>query len=594
MELTELVIKFQAGDEAAFEALYEGSYKKVYYFLLNMTKSPEYAQDIAQETFLEMYKSLGTLKNPEAFSPWLMQIASNKAKRYMQKTNAQPVLLTQEQEELYESTPDPKEELLPESLVQDSESRKLLMNIINGLPDTQRESVMMFYFSEMPVEKIAEIMGCSEGTVKSRLNYARQKLKTGILTLEEKEGIRLHGLVPVALLLSKAAEEMPDVSAFMPSWQTISTAATGVAAGAAGAAGAGSRAVKGGIFASIKAKIVASVAAVAVIAGAGTVIANLPEEIHLDNPELEYNIRVLVDKPEGKLTVKDVENIEMLVIYNGGIDDNFGAHGMEDRLNPAKGTKALLSLKDISKLPRLRTLKFADEQERLLYDIEVCENIENFFYFNYDVQDFHLKDFSVLDKFPNLQYVRLGASANSDTSYLKNCEQLRILGIKYVGQEDYDVTLDISGLNKLQLFNCFSFNVSDIKLIYSGTYPELRVLEFPGINLGNLEFLYAAPNLEYLELGSAAPYAMDFVGSLTKLRAMRLFIFNEGDVYDFAPLENCKSLEAISYDGALAELQYINIPQGVKCYKEDYMAFEEEPAMQIRNEIMEEVYNLLR
>ena len=72
------------------------------------------------------------------------------------------------------------EEFIPEAVLVDREKQRLLAEILDNLSTEQKLSVQYFYYEEMSVNEIAELMGCSTGTVKSRLNYARKSIKSSV------------------------------------------------------------------------------------------------------------------------------------------------------------------------------------------------------------------------------------------------------------------------------------------------------------------------------------------------------------------------------------------------------------------------------
>ena len=75
------------------------------------------------------------------------------------------------------------EETVPETVLEKSETQELIRDVIDGLPDEQRMCVLMHYFHEMKTREIADALGVSEGTVKSRLNYARKSIKTCMIRI---------------------------------------------------------------------------------------------------------------------------------------------------------------------------------------------------------------------------------------------------------------------------------------------------------------------------------------------------------------------------------------------------------------------------
>ncbi len=281
-----VIRRAQAGDNEALSQLYQSYYKRVYYLTLKLTKNPEDAEDVAQETFIAAFNSLAKLQNPEAFESWLFQIAANRSRNQLRK-NAHPVDLPEDEDgrTMLDDMPDPNEALIPEAVTQNAEQKRLVMQIIDDLPQQQRECVLLFYYSELTVKQIAHSLGCSEGTVKSRLNYARQKIKEGVEHLEKRDGIRLHSLAPIGLLFlfdfrsSAAATVIPALGgAAAAAGGTAVAVGTGSAATAAAgagstatAAGAAAAVVKTGVTSAFKVRLAAGITAAAVLVGGGGV-----------------------------------------------------------------------------------------------------------------------------------------------------------------------------------------------------------------------------------------------------------------------------------------------------------------------------------
>ena len=89
----------------------------------------------------------------------------------------------------------------PEDIVADKEVTGILTNMINKLPREQRITIFMFYYEELSVKEIAEIMDCSEATVRSRINYARKALRKQVDELENK-GIKLRCIAILPFLFT--------------------------------------------------------------------------------------------------------------------------------------------------------------------------------------------------------------------------------------------------------------------------------------------------------------------------------------------------------------------------------------------------------
>ena len=82
---------------------------------------------------------------------------------------------------MLQNIPETKEDFLPEAYADSKEQARLIMKIVDSLPDMQRISVALYYYSQRPIREIAEIMDVKENTVKSRLNYARKQIKARLM-----------------------------------------------------------------------------------------------------------------------------------------------------------------------------------------------------------------------------------------------------------------------------------------------------------------------------------------------------------------------------------------------------------------------------
>ncbi|WP_270566687.1 sigma-70 family RNA polymerase sigma factor [Clostridium beijerinckii] len=201
-ELAYYVEKLQMGNISAFEVIYNETNNQVYNLLYSYTKNQETSFDLMQETYLTVNSKIGTLKDPYAAKSWINRIAINKANRFFEK-NKKEVLLSEEGQELFENQFEEDEEFLPQEILDSKEKQKIIKDIIDNLPLEQKTAVYLYYFDELSLSEIAEDMECSEGTIKSRLNYARKKIKVEVDTWE-KNGTKLYGTgVPLLLLLLK-------------------------------------------------------------------------------------------------------------------------------------------------------------------------------------------------------------------------------------------------------------------------------------------------------------------------------------------------------------------------------------------------------
>lgn len=268
--IKELVLSAKNGNKKAFDKLYELTHNDVWYNCLSLLKDEENAKDIMQETYITAFLKLDTLNDEQKFCGWITSIAVNKCKNKLKgKVEYQiddEVLITEaETDEL----------MLPEEYITKTEKRKVLLQIMEDtLSFNQYQTVLMFYFDEMSISEIAQGLEISEGTVKSRLNSSRAKMKTAIEDYENKSGDRLHGVVVVPFFTTIFKEEakslaVPNITIKLPNGQTLATSATkGFATGAKSTV---SSIVKATATATVKTKVIAIVCGATILAGTSAV-----------------------------------------------------------------------------------------------------------------------------------------------------------------------------------------------------------------------------------------------------------------------------------------------------------------------------------
>lgn len=203
-ELAELVAAARTGDQEAVSALYEKTYSKVFYTVRSMIKDQDAVFDIVQDTYIKAFAHLDSFQGDTKFLPWVRQIAANTARDWLKKKR--PMLFTElgsgegQDTAMEELLPDERSENLPDQVIDQEETKRLIREIIEELPEDQRAAIGMFYYGEMSVKEIADAMGVSESAVKSRLMYGRKKIEKKVLELE-KQGTKLYGLAPIPFLL---------------------------------------------------------------------------------------------------------------------------------------------------------------------------------------------------------------------------------------------------------------------------------------------------------------------------------------------------------------------------------------------------------
>lgn len=198
IKLTETVKAAQAGDKSALTRLYLEYAKTVYFLALKLMKNKEAAEDITQEVFIYVYQKITQLREPEAFRAWLSRITASKCTNALTR-NREP--LSTDIEEVAETDfleeADPL--LVPERALDNAETARMIVDIIDALPTPQRVCMYYYYYEHLTVMQIAEVLNANESTVKSRLALARDKIRKELERLNKEEGIKLYGVAPLML-----------------------------------------------------------------------------------------------------------------------------------------------------------------------------------------------------------------------------------------------------------------------------------------------------------------------------------------------------------------------------------------------------------
>lgn len=168
------------GDESAFACLVKAYQDKIWSMAYYMTKNHHDAEDVAQEVFLKLWRSLDSYREDCEVSVWIMRIAKNACYDYLRKrkrTQAEPLTVEYEGEQVERSLPDTDLQSNPAAAMEDKERREAVARALLRLPPEHREVLTLRYMSGMSYEQIAQVLGEREGTVKSRLWRAKRHLK---------------------------------------------------------------------------------------------------------------------------------------------------------------------------------------------------------------------------------------------------------------------------------------------------------------------------------------------------------------------------------------------------------------------------------
>lgn len=335
MNISHLVEKIKKGDNKSFEKLYKLTEREVWFTCISFLKNETTAQDIMQETYITAFLKIQSLEKSSQIRSWLNRIAVNKCKNYLKGKGE-----IQLDDEIFENQAIVDERIsIPEEYISDKAKREIILSIMQEvLSDVQYQTVIMHYFNEMTVDEIAEVFECSRGTVLSRLNYSRAKMKTAIEDYENKSGDKLHGVVVVPFFTTIFKEEaksltVPNITIKLPNGQTLATSATkGIATGAKSTV---SSIVKATANATVKAKVIAVVCGATILAGTSAVgisiLAGCNAEKEPTEPSVisstvqTSTVPTTVPKTTVPKAVKDlVDKGEIKVDKDGNITDKNG------------------------------------------------------------------------------------------------------------------------------------------------------------------------------------------------------------------------------------------------------------------------------
>jgi RNA polymerase sigma-70 factor (ECF subfamily) len=172
--------RLQAGQEAALNDLMERHATAVFHFLCRMTGNEEDANDLAQETFVRVFKSCNSFRSGEKFSTWLFTIAANLARNHFRWRSRHPIVSMDaenaETEQTLGSTL-PANSLAPNEAALAGERAAAVRAAVGKLPEDLREAIVLCEWEDRSVAEAAAILEATPKAVESRLYRARQILR---------------------------------------------------------------------------------------------------------------------------------------------------------------------------------------------------------------------------------------------------------------------------------------------------------------------------------------------------------------------------------------------------------------------------------
>lgn len=169
---SELLERARRGDAEAFEALMSAYEKKVYGLCLRMMGNPHDGEDAAQEAMLRIWQRIGQCREAAAFSTWVYRVTSSVCTDALRRRRGDASLDALREDGFEPSDPTDT----PQALTEADERRRALESAVAGIPDGMRSVFLLRDVHGLSVEQTARTLGVSQGTVKSRLARAREKI----------------------------------------------------------------------------------------------------------------------------------------------------------------------------------------------------------------------------------------------------------------------------------------------------------------------------------------------------------------------------------------------------------------------------------
>lgn len=173
MEADEILVwRWKKGDSDAFDALYE-KYKNIALRTAWLIcKNQADSEDVVQETFVKCHLHIHELRKEKEFKAWMLKILVRCSWQFLKKKNRE---VADDQVEVHFQAKE-----IPGILDYElrKEREKEIFSSVQRLSDKHRIVIILYYYDELSIKEIAKVMGCREGTVKSRLYSARNQLKS--------------------------------------------------------------------------------------------------------------------------------------------------------------------------------------------------------------------------------------------------------------------------------------------------------------------------------------------------------------------------------------------------------------------------------
>jgi RNA polymerase sigma factor (sigma-70 family) len=179
-----LVRKAQRGNRAAVEELIVGKQRQILFVSYTKLGNIHDAEEVMQESMIDVFRHIGSLKTPESFDAWLNRIIICNCHKQRKKYN---VLKTEtDVEEAALEIPEEAVDFIPEEYAEKEELRREVYDVVMSLPEVRRDTILMYYYEDMSLKEIAAATGIAEATAASNISRARKMMKDRFGMLSQK------------------------------------------------------------------------------------------------------------------------------------------------------------------------------------------------------------------------------------------------------------------------------------------------------------------------------------------------------------------------------------------------------------------------
>ena len=178
----EVVKRIADGDKRALETLYARHSDRTFKFLFRLTANRAAAEDLAHDVFLEVWRGASRFEARSSVTTWILSIARYKALDARRK-----------QRNLTEHDLPARAEPTPEMTAMESSTGNYMRECLTKLSTEHKEIIDLVYYHEMSVKEVGEVLGIPENTVKTRMFYARKKLKEMLLAAGDQTDAFSYG-----------------------------------------------------------------------------------------------------------------------------------------------------------------------------------------------------------------------------------------------------------------------------------------------------------------------------------------------------------------------------------------------------------------